>query len=187
MPPDLPTLDLRTRRQWRAWLAKNHAASSGIWLVFHKKHTGIPCIPYDEAVREALCFGWIDSIVKRVDGDRYVQKFTPRKATSGWSASNRKRWAELKEQGLLAPAGLAAAPTDKISAPPKIDISRPPPEMLRALKANPKAWRFFQALAPSYQRRFVGWIAVAKRPETRDARIRESIALLSAGKRLGLK
>src|SRR5215469_10786836 len=100
MAAELKNLDVRTRKTWRAWLAKNHAASAGVWLVFHKEHTGIAAIPYDDSVCEALCFGWVDSLIKRLDEDRYARKFTPRKPASKWSDSNRKRWAELKQNGL---------------------------------------------------------------------------------------
>ena len=112
MSDDLRTLELRDGDAWRAWLQAHHAASPGVWLVFHKRHTGVTCISYEASVRQALCFGWIDSLVRRLDEDRYVRKFTPRKPRSNWSATNRRRWIELKEDGLLADAGLAAAPTD---------------------------------------------------------------------------
>jgi uncharacterized protein YdeI (YjbR/CyaY-like superfamily) len=186
MAAQLATLDVRTRRQWRAWLAKHHASSPGIWLVFHKRHTGVKSIPYEDEVREALCFGWIDSLVKRLDDDRYAIKVTPRQPASNWSSINRKRWMELKTAGLLAPAGLAAAPTENTYGPkPAIPIL--PIYIAKALKANPEAWRFFRELAPTQRRDFVVWIHTAKRPETRERRIRESVDLLAAGKRLGLK
>jgi uncharacterized protein YdeI (YjbR/CyaY-like superfamily) len=180
------TLDIRSSRQWRSWLQKNHASSSGIWLVFHKDHTGVTCLDYEDAVRQALCFGWIDSLIKRLDEDRYARKFTPRKPTSKWSDINRQRWAELNESGQLAAPGLAAAPTDnKYASRPS--IPELPAYIAKAFKANPKAWQTFEALAPSYRRHYVGWIHTAKQAETRDKRIRESIALLAAGKKLGLK
>jgi uncharacterized protein YdeI (YjbR/CyaY-like superfamily) len=182
----LELLDIRTRQKWRAWLRKHHATSPGIWLVFHKDHTGVESVPSEDAVREALCVGWIDSLIKRLDDDRYARKFTPRTPTSKWSDINRKRWAELKEQRLLAAPGLAAAPTDnRYAAKPTIPAL--PAYIVKAFKASPKAWRFFQDLAPGYRRHFVVWIHIAKRPETREKRIRESIALLEAGQRLGLK
>src|SRR5262250_1339266 len=106
MREDLVTMDIRDSKRWRAWLQKHHAKSAGVWLVFHKSHTRVKSVPYEEAVRHALCFGWIDSLVKRLDEDRYALKFTPRKPTSKWSDINRKRWAELKAAGMLAPAGL---------------------------------------------------------------------------------
>ncbi len=186
MPAELATVHLTTRRQWRAWLAKHHGSSPGVWLVFFKTHTGVASIPYEDMVREALCFGWIDSLVKRLDDDRYAVKVTPRKPTSRWSDINRKRWAELEAAGLLAPAGIAAAPTNNTYAPrPVIPVL--PTYIAKALKANPAAWKFFRELAPTYRRDFVVWIHMAKRPETRARRIRESIALLAAGKKLGLR
>jgi uncharacterized protein YdeI (YjbR/CyaY-like superfamily) len=154
--------------------------------VFFKDHTRVKSIAYEDSVREALCFGWIDSLIKRLDDDRYARKFTPRQSTSKWSDINRKRWAELEASGLLAPAGLAAMPTGNTYAP-KPAIPDLPPYIAKAFKANPKAWRFFEELAPTYRRHFVAWIHSAKRPETREKRIRESIALLAAGEKLGLK
>lgn len=186
MAAELMTLDVRSRPRWRAWLAKHHRSSLGIWLVCHKDHTGVPSIPYDDIAREALCFGWIDSLVKRLDDDRYARKVTPRRATSKWSEINRKRWAELEAAGLLAPAGLAAAPTGNTYAP-RPAVPQLPGYIARALKANPKAWEFFRGLAPTARRDFVVWMHTAKRPETRNRRIRASIALLAAGRKLGLK
>jgi len=183
---DLITLDIRTRDRWRRWLATHHASSAGVWLVRHKQHSGVTSMPYEDLVREALCFGWVDSLVKRLDDDRYAIKVTPRKPTSKWSDINRTRWAELEAAGLLTAPGLAAAPTTNRYAPHP-PIPKLPAYIARAFKANEKAWRHFQALAPTYRRDFVVWIHTARRPETRDKRIRESIALLSAGKKLGLK
>src|SRR5262245_59358483 len=137
-------------------------------------------------LREALCFGWIDSLIKRLDDDRYAIKVTPRKPTSKWSNPNRKRWAELKAAGLLTAAGLAAAPTNNTYAA-KPTIPELPSYIAKAFKGDVKAWTFFQQLAPTHRRDFVVWIHIAKRTETRDRRIRESIRLLAAGKKLGLK
>jgi len=186
MAAQLVTLDFRTRRQWRAWLAKHHTSSPGIWLVFYKRHTGVKSLPYEDAVREALCFGWIDSLIKRLDDRRYAIKVTPRQPTSKWSAINRRRWTELKAAGLLASAGVAAPPTENTYAP-KPTIPDLPLYIAKAIKANPKAWTFFRGLAPNQRRDFVVWIHIAKRPETRERRLCESVDLLAAGKRLGLK
>jgi uncharacterized protein YdeI (YjbR/CyaY-like superfamily) len=183
---NLTTLDVRTRAEWRQWLAKYHASSQGVWLLRHKQHAGVTSMPYEEVVCEALCFGWIDSLVKRLDDDRYLIKVTPRKATSKWSDINRKRWKQLKAAGMLAPPGLAAAPTANSYAP-RPAIPELPAYVEKAFKANLRAWRHFQALPRTYRRDFVVWIHIAKRPETRDRRIRQSIELLSAGKKLGLK
>ena len=186
MAKRLINLDVRTREQWRRWLAKHHASSAGIWLVRHKQHTDVNSMPYEDLVCEALCFGWVDSLIKRLDSNRYAIKVTPRKPTSKWSAINRRRWKELKAAGVLALAGLAAAPTANRYAPHP-PIPELPAYVAKAIKTNVKAWQFFQQLAPTYRRDFVAWIHTAKRPETREKRIRESIGLLAAGKKLGLK
>ena len=184
--PELVTLHFRSRKDWRAWLVQHHASSPGIWFALYKSHTGQRSIPYEEMVREALCFGWIDSLIKRLDDDRYAIKVTPRQPTSKWSNLNRKRWAELNAAGLLADAGLAAAPTKNTYAV-KPAIPDLPNYIAKAFQEDTKAWKFFQELAPSYRRYFVAWIHTAKRPETREKRVRESIRLLAAGKKLGLK
>jgi uncharacterized protein YdeI (YjbR/CyaY-like superfamily) len=186
MAGSLIELDVRTRERWRRWLAKHHASSPGVWLVRYKEHSGVKTMPYEDLVREALCFGWIDSLVRRLDDDRYAIKVTPRKPTSKWSDINRKRWSELKAAGLLAAPGLAAAPTENRYAP-RPTIPELPAYIAKALKTNRKALENFQALAPTYRRNYVVWIHVAKRPETRERRIREAIELLAAGKKLGLK
>src|SRR5262249_24652835 len=121
-----------------------------------------------------------------LDDDRYALKVTPRQPASKWSEKNRKRWAELEAAGRLTSAGLAAAPTENTYAPKPV-IPELPGYIVKALKANSKAWKFFQELAPTYRRDFVVWIHIAKRPETRARRIRESISRLAAGKKLCLK
>ena len=186
MTTELKMLDVRNRQQWRTWLAKHHTSSPGVWIVCYKDHTGVKSIPYEDTVREALCFGWIDSLVKRLDDDRYARKVTPRRPTSKWSDINRKRWAELKGAGVLTSTGLVAAPTNNTYAP-RPAIPDLPVYLAKALKTNSKAWEFFRTLAPTDRRSFVVWIHTAKRAETRERRIRESIGLLAAGKKLGLK
>lgn len=182
----LPRLDLRTRDEWRQWLAEHHASSPGVWLLRHKQHTGVASMSYEDLVREALCFGWVDSLIKRLDKDRYAIKVTPRQPASKWSDPNRKRWKELQAAGLLAPPGLAAAPTAARYAP-KPKIPEFPAYIRTAFKADRRAWAFFQTLSPRNRRDFVVWIHTAKRAETRERRIREATALLRAGRTLGLK
>ncbi len=188
-------LHFESRSAWRSWLAENHASARELWLVFFKVHTGRPCVAYEDAVEEALCFGWIDSIVKRLDDERYARKFTPRNAGSGWSDSNRRRVAKVVREGRMTPAGMAVV---DFAVPPRggaeatggarvREEPRLAPELLRRLEANARAWATFRALAPSYRRNYVGWIMSAKREETRLRRLEEAIGLLAEGKKLGLK
>lgn len=181
----IKTLEMPTRRAWRKWLRAHGESEAEIWLVFHKRHTGLECIGYDDAVEEALCFGWIDSLIRRLDDDRYARKFTPRKPDSRWSPANRRRYAKLEEQGLLAAAGRARAPTSRSAGAPS--ASKLPPYIEKELKANPRAWAYFENLAPSYRRAYIGWIDSAKRQETKARRLREAVTLLESGRRLGLK
>jgi len=177
--------DARTPEQWRAWLVDHHDSESEVWLVFHKRHTGRAAIPYEDAVDEALCFGWIDSLVKRLDDARYARKFTPRKPDSKWSTANRKRYAQLKASGRLMPAGLNRPPTDRSGDAPR--PSQVPLYIQEALRGSPTAWSTFESLAPSQRQMYIGWIDSAKQPETKMKRLREAIRLLAAGKKLGLK
>ena len=144
-------------------------------------------VSYDDAVEEALCFGWIDSLVKRLDDDRYARKFTPRKPDSKWSTINRRRYADLQARGLLAPPGLERHPTARSGDAPRPSVSAIPPYIRKQLEANPRVWTFFEQLAPSCRRAYIGWIDSAKREETKEKRLREAIAMMAAGKKLGLK
>ncbi len=158
--------------------------------MFYKQHTGKKNIGYEAAVEEALCFGWIDSLIRRLDDERYARKFSPRKPDSRWSDLNRRRYASLERRGLLMAQGRAKAPAGKRSY--TIRQRRPldgslPKYIERALKADAAAWRFFNTLAPSYRRAYVGWIDAAKRAETKERRLREAVARLANGEKLGLK
>jgi uncharacterized protein YdeI (YjbR/CyaY-like superfamily) len=184
----IKTLDVRTHSQWRQWLQQRHRTDTEIWLVFRKRHTGEASIDYEDAVEEALCFGWIDSLVRRLDDERYARKFTPRKPDSRWSAINRRRYAAVKAKGLLSAAGRKLAPTDRIAvAPAKRSWTSLPSYVEQGMKANPRAWKHFESLAPSYRRAYIGWIDSAKREETKARRLREAVELLAAGRKLGLK
>jgi uncharacterized protein YdeI (YjbR/CyaY-like superfamily) len=184
------TLLVRTLDQWRDWLAGHHASESEVWLIFHKQHTGVASIDYKDALDEALCFGWVDSLVKRLDERRYARKFTPRRADSRWSAVNRKRYAELKAEGRLKPPGIERAPTNRGDGPrpPRLAIPvKLPAYMQAALRRHPTARRHFDALPPSHRRRYFAWIESAKREETKLRRLEEAIRLLASGQVLGLK
>jgi uncharacterized protein YdeI (YjbR/CyaY-like superfamily) len=186
----MKTLLVRTVDQWRDWLAEHHDSESDVWLIFHKQHTGIASIDYQDALDEALCFGWVDSLVKRMDDRRYALKFTPRRADSRWSTTNRQRYAALKASGRLKPAGLKRAPTGRGYGPRRRRLSMPsklPRYMQAALKKHPAAFRHFKKLALSQRRRYFAWIESAKREETKARRLKEAIRLLTAGKVLGLK
>jgi uncharacterized protein YdeI (YjbR/CyaY-like superfamily) len=184
---NVKTLEVRTRHQWRNWLQEHHTREAEIWLMFPKRHTAQDGMTYNDAVEEALCFGWVDSLVKRLDDDHFARKFTPRKPDSKWSTINRRRYERLKERGLLAPAGLDRPPTDRSGDAPRPSVSVLPAYIERRLKAHARAWQFFQQLAPSYRRACIGWIDSAKREETKEKRLLEVIELLAAGKKLGLK
>jgi uncharacterized protein YdeI (YjbR/CyaY-like superfamily) len=182
------TFDPRTLERWRQWLADHHDSEPEVWVIFHKKHTGTPSVAYLDAVDEALCFGWIDSLVRRLDEDRYSRKFTPRKPRSRWSAINIKRYAALEKAGRLEAPGKARSPAhgrtyDSIQRVPK----KIPASISKALKASPKAWSFFKTLTPREQRMYLGWIWVAKKEETRQRRMTEAIRLLEKKQKLGLK
>jgi uncharacterized protein YdeI (YjbR/CyaY-like superfamily) len=184
---ELKQVVMRSRAAWRRWLGTHHATSPGVWLVFHKVHTGTRGVSYAEALDEALCVGWIDSLVRRLDEDRYVRKFTPRKPRSVWSDINRGKWKQLKAAGRLTPAGLAAAPTSARYDRPPPDLDQVPAYIVTALKRRPAAWRFFQSLPPGQRRHYALWIDTARRAETRERRLAEALSLLEGKQRLGLK
>ena len=181
------TLAVGSRQEWRNWLGNHHDSQSEIWLVFNKVATGVTTLSYDDAVEEALCFGWIDSIIRRLDDARYARKFTPRKADSKWSTLNRRRYASLASRGLLATPGLDRAPTGRSGDAPRPSLLEIPSFIMETLKSNARAWRHFEQLTPSRRRAYLGWIASAKREETKKKRLREALSLLAAGKELGLK
>ncbi len=187
------TIYLINRDDWRAWLEKNHDIETEIWLIYYKKHTNRPRIPYEDAVEEALCFGWIDSIVKKLDDERYIQKFTPRKDNSRWSELNKRRVRKLIKEGRMTKHGLAKITEESLSTSGDSKPKRNrkdliiPQYMKKALMKNKKAWENFNNLAPSYQRNYVGWITNAKKEETRERRLKEAIGLLAKNERLGLK
>jgi uncharacterized protein YdeI (YjbR/CyaY-like superfamily) len=181
----------RNRDEWRSWLSANHAAEKEVWLVFFKKKTGKPGVSYDDAVEEALCFGWIDSIVKKVNDEKYMQKFTPRTARASWSASNRERAERMILEGKMTPAGLNKVLEAKqsgrweASATPRSAWAMPE-ELQAALVASPTARDNFEKLAPSYRRQFAGWIGSGKQRVTRLKRVKEAIELLERDQKLGL-
>jgi len=180
-PQEKPTLQPKTRAGWRRWLSANHASSAGITLVIAKKGSGIAGISYEEAVEEALSFGWIDSRTNSLDETRFRLQMTPRKPGSVWSNPNKRRVEKLIEDGRMAPAGLAkieAAKRDgswtRLEAIDRLEI---PPDLRRAFSANPQARRNFEAFNDSSKKVILYWITNAKRAETRKKRIEETVRL----------
>ena len=189
----MKTLELKDRAAWRDWLADNHDRETEIWLIYFKKETGIPSIEYADSLDEALCYGWVDSLIKKIDEQRYARKFTPRKDDSKWSLVNKTRVEQLIQDGRMTEHGLkkveAARQSGSWDSPvqkPKLDFKMPA-EFAEALKDNPRAEAAFKGLAASHQKQYLAWIITAKRPETRQKRIAESIQLLKDGKKLGLR
>ncbi len=180
-------LHVTTRAKWRAWLRKHHADTSEVWVVFDKKHTGKPALPYDDAVEEALCFGWIDSLMRRLDDDRYARKFTPRTANSRWSQLNRQRAERMIEAGKMASAGLAAVEAARASGAWELlegtqptDVAMPD-ELQTALASDAAARKAFEALTPSKRRNLALWIGSAKKQETRGRRAAQAVEMLKSG------
>ena len=183
---DQERIFIHDRTAWREWLEKNHSRKTGVWLVFFKKKTGKPSLAYEDAVEEALCFGWIDSLVKRVDDESYIQKFTPRKSASTWSASNKKRVQKMIRQGRMTPAGMLAIDEAKRSGSwktlDKVDAVVMMPELKAALARNRKAREQFERIPLSQKKQFLWWISSAKREETKQNRVRNTVLLLAENK-----
>ena len=170
-----------TRAEWRSWLEQNWSRTEGIWLVSYKKDTGKPRFEYDEAVEEALCFGWVDSKPNKLDDQRSLLWFAPRKRGTGWSKPNKERVERLIAQGLMAPPGLAkieAAKQDgSWTALDAVEALEIPPDLAEALASYPAAGKNFDAFPRSVKRGILEWIVNAKKPETRAQRISETARL----------
>jgi uncharacterized protein YdeI (YjbR/CyaY-like superfamily) len=180
---DLPLLQPRSRRAWRAWLEKHHNTSSGIWLVYAKKHTGIPSLTYAEAVEEALCFGWIDSLVHPVDDSLYKQVFTPRKPSSAWSPLNKKRVEKLIAAEQMTAAGMKMIDLAKTNgqweAHAQTEALTMPPELKKALNGNASAKKNWPTYTVSQQKAFLRMLHDAKTPDTRAKRITRILDIVS--------
>lgn len=165
----------RDRQEWRTWLEHNAATTPGIWLIYYKQQSGQLRVSYEEAVEEALCFGWIDSRPNALDDERYMQLFSPRKPRSPWSKINKQRVEKLIAQGLMTPAGLqvieAAKQDGSWSAYDTIEALTVPDDFSQALAANDVARAHFEAFSASTKKQLLWYIESAKRPETRQKRI----------------
>jgi uncharacterized protein YdeI (YjbR/CyaY-like superfamily) len=195
MAVNYKTVHPKTRSSWRQWLQNNHSSSPGVWLIYYKKHSGKRAFSYAESVEEALCFGWIDSVPRKLDEKRAMLKFTPRKPGSAWSQLNKQRIKKLVKSGMMTDAGLSKIKRAKkdgswhklTSADSHIDNDSLPGELLKGFGRNKKALENFRSFAPGYRKQFLFWISSAKRPGTKEARIKQTIRMAAANKKPGVK
>jgi uncharacterized protein YdeI (YjbR/CyaY-like superfamily) len=182
---DEPRVQPETRAAWRAWLQENHLRDSGVWLVTWKKAAGKPTVSYEDAVEEALCFGWIDGVLGRVDDDRTMQWFAPRKPRSTWARSNKERVERLEAAGLMTAAGRRAVELARANGSWEsldvIDALIVPDDLAAALAALPGARELFDASSASVRRSALAWVYQAKRPATRAERVSRIAAVAGRG------
>jgi uncharacterized protein YdeI (YjbR/CyaY-like superfamily) len=180
-PDGRPMIEPGHRQVLRTWLAENHSLANGVWLANHKKGTVKPRLEYDEIVEELLCFGWIDSKSNHLDDERSLLWISPRKPRSGWSRTNKERVERLEREGLMTDAGRAAIAEAKrngawtaLDAVERLEI---PDDLAAALAADADAARHFDAFPPSSKKIILTWITSAKRAETRERRVSETVEL----------
>jgi uncharacterized protein YdeI (YjbR/CyaY-like superfamily) len=184
-------LYLTKRKDWRKWLGKNHSTKEEVWLVYYKKHSGKPRIPYEEAVEEALCFGWIDGKIKKINDDYYIQRFSPRRHGSRWSRYNIERAQKLIKEGRMKPEGLEAY-NFALDKPELIYDNRSdgdpaiPDDLSDALSHNRQSYKNFMNFPTSARRLYIEWLNSAKRTETRVRRIEKIINLSAKNIRPGM-
>ena len=185
-------LDFRSAKEWRQWLVRNHTRSEGEWLFLHKKGSRPGGLRYSEALDEALCFGWIDGKLRAFDSHRYIQRFTPRRKGSIWSAVNKARVKRLTAAHRMTKAGLSAVAEAKkngrwqAARSMRAQNTATPADLRTALAASPVARRNFEAMAPSYRRTYIYWITSAKRPETRAKRIQAVVRRTKENRKPGM-
>jgi len=186
-------LEVKDLTDWHNWLAAYYHSETEVWLVYHRAESGKPGLDYESSVEEALCFGWVDSIIKKLDEHSYARKFTPRKPDSKWSPTNIARVEKMIHAGRMTEYGVSLVESAKQSGAWDNPTSKPvfdlamPPEFDAALAANPAARTNYENLRRSHREQYLLWIITAKKPETRARRIAESIRMLAEGKQLGLK
>ena len=182
----------KSRADWHDWLEKNHNRKREIWLVYFKKHISKPTITYMDSVEEAICFGWIDGIKKRIDDEKYAHRFTVRNVKSKWSPHNIRLAEKMIKEKKMKSVGLTFF-EQKIEYDNEFIKARASkefiltPEIKQVLKNNEKAWSNFKKLAPSYQKQYVGWLISAKKEATKQKRLKEAIKLLEQNRKLGMK
>ena len=178
---EIETVCPANREQWRAWLQEHHAEKQSVWLIYHKKRSATLTLTWSEAVDEALCFGWIDSVAKSIDDHTYRQFFSRRKPTSVWSKINKEKVKQLIDKGLMNPAGLTAINIAKQNGSwtilDEVDALVIPPDLETAFRENPNAERYFLDLSKSSKQAILQKLVLAKRPQTRQNRITELVEL----------
>jgi uncharacterized protein YdeI (YjbR/CyaY-like superfamily) len=180
------TLYITDRRSWRAWLKKHHSQQKEIWLIYYKLNSGRKRIPYNDSVEEALCYGWIDSIIKPIDKDKFAQRFSPRRPGSQLSESNKERIRRLIRNKKMTAAGLAAVQHayQHTAKPENVVIA---PDILNALKKNKQVWINFRKFPLTYQRIRIGWIEMSRsRPQYFKQRLAYFIRMTEQNKRYGM-
>jgi uncharacterized protein YdeI (YjbR/CyaY-like superfamily) len=186
-PAEGERLQPGSRSAWRAWLAEHHAASDGVWVVLRRQQSGRAGLTYEDAVLEALCFGWIDSKMSRLDDRRNLLRFSPRKRGSGWARSNKLRIEQLMREGLMTEAGLARIEEAKQDGSwtmlDAVEDLVVPDDLAAALAAHPGAREHWDGFPRSVRRAALEWIVLAKRPETRARRVAETARQAGAGER----
>jgi uncharacterized protein YdeI (YjbR/CyaY-like superfamily) len=172
---------------WRNWLAKNHDRQREVWLVYFKPVSGRTNIDYESSVEEALCFGWIDSIIQKIDEEKYARKFNPRRMESKWSETNKRRVLKVLREGRMTEAGMVrvtfdVSRVDSSKPKPKRSPAKMPEKLEKALKSQPNVWAAFQKVTPSLQRNYILWLSDAKKPETFERRLQILVHEVMTGK-----
>jgi uncharacterized protein YdeI (YjbR/CyaY-like superfamily) len=174
--------------EFRAWLEEHHERATEVWIGYWKKHTGKPSLTWSQAVDEALCFGWIDGVLRRVDDERHIQRFTPRKPTSNWSAVNIAKVEQLRAEGRMRPAGEAAFALRReeksgVYSYEQRHLAAFEPEQEERFRAHAAAWEYWSAAPAGYRKMATWWVVSAKKPETRERRLTKLIEVSAAGRR----
>jgi len=184
---NIPAIHIKTRAAWRKWLEKNHDKASSVWLIFYRKGAETSSVNYVDAVEEALCFGWIDSVKYPRDGESSYQYFAPRKPKGTWAKTNKERVERMMAQGLMTPAGQvhidAAKKNGAWETLTEVDNMTLPPDLLKLFKSNKIAFSNFEKFSPSSKKVMLQWIVLAKRPETREKRIEAIVASAAENKK----
>ena len=188
----MKTIEARNRTEWRNWLEKNHSNVEEIWLIYYKKHTNKPTITYMESIEEAICFGWIDGIKKRIDDKRYSHRFTPRRKDSKWSPTNIDIAKRMIKAEIMTNVGLDAYNQRKEYNKDFLKMRSSiadnfTPEIEQILRKNEMAWNNFRELTQSHRKQYMLWVNSAKKDETKQKRLQEAIRLLEQNKKLGMK